>query len=330
MYEVAIIIPAYNEEQCIRQVMLDFHQQLPYAFLCVVDNNSNDSTQKIAQDTLAGLNCSGVVMYEPRQGKSLAVKKAFKEVDAACYLMVDADMTYPPEAAKELVDSVLSGACDMAVGDRHSSGSYKAENSRKFHGFGNSLVAGLINRLFGYTIHDAMSGYRAFSKKFVLLYPIKRSGFELETEMTIHAASHNWRITEIPINFKERPNGSVSKLNTFKDGLRVLKLIIRMYKDFYPLRFFFIAAVFTAILSLLCGYFPVKQYLLTDHISRLPLAILAASLAGISIIIFAVGIILDTCKSYYYSNYELLSNLCMKSDDSTMSASSHCYGENKN
>jgi glycosyltransferase involved in cell wall biosynthesis len=225
MQRLAVIIPAYNEEQTVAETVRAFHAALPEAAIWVVDNNSSDATGERARTCLAELACPGGLLEEPRQGKGNALRRAFSEVDAEIYLLTDADMTYPAGEAEKLVAQVAAGKADMAVGDRHSSGGYQRENSRALHGFGNNLVKTLVNRLFRADLKDILSGYRALSYRFVKSYPILVEGFEIETDMTLHALDKRFAIVELPIEYKERPNGSHSKLNTFSDGLRVLRTI---------------------------------------------------------------------------------------------------------
>ena len=225
--KIAVLIPCYNEEKTIEKVIKGIKKELPKAKIYVYDNNSTDKTSKIAKKNGA------IVRYEPLQGKGNVIRRMFREIDAECYLMVDGDNTYDPKASKKLTDLVLKDKVDMAIGDRLSS-TYFKENKRRFHNFGNKIVRFLINKLFKSHINDIMTGYRAFSYDFVKTFPILSKGFEIETEMTIHALDKNFLLAEIPVQYRDRPDGSVSKLNTYKDGFKVLLtiIIIPLFFDF--------------------------------------------------------------------------------------------------
>lgn len=302
---IAIVIPAYNEEKTIRGVIHDFHRILPEAELYVIDNNSNDRTYQIAEETLAQVGASGRVIQERRQGKANAIRRAFAEIDADIYVMTDADLTYPAKEAEILIQPVIRDEAEMVVGDRISNGRYHHENKRPFHGFGNALVARIINVIFNSKLNDIMSGYRVFSRKFVKTYPILVEGFELETDLTLHALDKKFRITEIPITYQDRPEGSFSKLNTFSDGFRVLWNIFRIFKDYRPLFFFGSLAVLFALGGIAAGIPVVFEYLETRFITRVPLAILATGLMIVALVTFAIGTILDTVVKIHRFNYEL-------------------------
>jgi len=227
MKETAVLIPCYNEEQTIGKVVADFRRQLPEANIYVYDNNSTDGTAVVA--AAAG----AIVRHESAQGKANVIRTMFHEVEARHYVMVDGDDTYPAEAAGEMIRAVESGA-DMVIGDRLSS-TYAAENKRRFHNFGNILVRALVNGCFRSSVTDIMTGYRAFSRRFVKTYPVLASGFEVETEMTIHALDKRLRIVALPVDYRDRPAGSVSKLNTFRDGFKVLLTIFNLIKEYRPL-----------------------------------------------------------------------------------------------
>ena len=222
---VAVLIPCYNEEVTIGKVVDDFRRVLPGAEVWVYDNNSSDRTAQVAREHGAR------VRREPRQGKGNVVRQMLRDIDADCYLMVDGDDTYPAEAAPELVRPVLAGRADHVVGDRLSNGTYGEENKRQFHGFGNGLVRWLIKVLYGFDYADVMTGYRAMSRPFARTYPVLSPGFELETELSIHAVDKRWRIEQVPIEYRDRPEGSESKLNTVSDGLKVLRMIASLFKD---------------------------------------------------------------------------------------------------
>lgn len=292
--DIAIVLPAYNEELTIQNCILEFSKQLPNAKIVVVNNNSTDNTEKISLETFKNNGIDGILLNEFRQGKANAIRKAFKEVDADIYVMVDADMTYPASKVHELINPIINENIDMCIGDRITKGDYKKENKRAFHNFGNQLVQNLVNKLFNSNIIDIMSGYRSFSKRFVKNYPILVEGFELETDMTLHALDKRFNIREIDISYKDRPDGSESKLDTFNDGFKVLVTIFKIFRYFKPFVFFSFLALFFMLLSLLSGIPVINDWLSYQYIYHVPLAILATGLGLISIILFAVGIILDS------------------------------------
>ena len=231
MEKIAVLIPCYNEEHTIEKVVRDVREALPEAVVYVYDNNSTDRTAELAQAAGA------VLRYEHKQGKGNVIRRMFREIDAECYLMIDGDDTYPLNCAKEMTDKVLSHNADMVVGDRLSS-TYFSENKRPFHNFGNSLMRYGINKLFRTDIKDVMTGYRAFSYEFVKTFPVVSKGFEIETEMTIHAVNYNMQVENLVVEFRDRPEGSVSKLNTYSDGLRVIRKMIQLYRKYKPLHYF--------------------------------------------------------------------------------------------
>jgi len=291
---IVIIIPAYNEEKTIKETVLSFFRELPESTIIVVNNNSTDSTKQIAFETFKENKITAKVIDELRQGKANAIRKAFKEVDADIYVMVDADMTYPASKVHELINPIINENIDMCIGDRITKGDYKKENKRAFHNFGNQLVQNLVNKLFNSNITDIMSGYRSFSKRFIKNYPILVEGFELETDMTLHALDKRFNIKEIDISYKDRPNGSESKLDTFNDGFKVLVTIFKIFRYFKPFVFFSFLSFIFAFFSILSGLPVINDWLLHQYIYHVPLAILATGLGLISIILFAVGIILDS------------------------------------
>ena len=244
MDKIAVLIPCYNEEKTVEKVVRDFKAVLPEAVIYVYDNNSSDRTVELAEKAGA------VVRHEYMQGKGNVIRRMFREIDAEVYVMTDGDDTYPAEFAREMVDKVLEHQADMVVGDRLSS-TYFTENKRPFHNFGNSLVRGTINRLFHTEIKDIMTGYRAFSYQFVKTFPVLSKGFEIETEMSIHAADKNMQVDNVIIEYRDRPEGSVSKLNTYADGFRVLGTIFRLYRDYKPFGFFSLFALLLAVVSVL-------------------------------------------------------------------------------
>ena len=288
MANIAVLVPCYNEEMTVEKVCRDFLELLPEATIYVYDNNSTDRTYEIASN----IDPRVVVRRERRQGKGNVVRSMFRDIEADCYVMVDGDDTYPAEHAPEMIRLVLEEGFDMVIGDRLSS-TYFTENKRPFHNFGNVLVRGLINKIFSSDLRDIMTGMRAFSRTFVKSVPIERGGFELETEMTINALDMKLRIAEIPIMYRDRPEGSVSKLNTFRDGFRVLRTILRMFRDYRPMLFFGAVALICLIVALVL-FIPVfADYLRTGLVQRFPTLIVAVGFAEGFLISLACGMILD-------------------------------------
>lgn len=300
--KIAVLIPCYNEAQTIAKVVADFRAALPEAEIYVYDNNSEDGTDEIARQAGA------IVRYEYRQGKGNVIRSMFRDIDADCYLMIDGDDTYPAEHACEMVDLVLNRRGDMVIGDRLSS-TYFQENKRPFHNFGNSLVRTLINRLFGANVKDIMTGYRAFSKEFVKSFPVLSKGFEIETEMTIHALDKNFMLYEIPVMYRDRPEGSVSKLNTYSDGMKVLMTISKLFRDYKPLLFFSIVSV--ALLAFAAVLFvPVLiEYFQTGLVERFPTLIVSGIIALVGIIFFFCGVILEVIAKKHKQLFEIQLNL---------------------
>lgn len=296
---VAVLIPCYNEELTVGEVIDDFRQVLPGASIYVYDNNSSDRTAQVAREHGAQ------VRFEPRQGKGVTVRQMFRDIEADCYLLVDGDSTYPADAAPALINPILAGEADMTVGDRLSNGSYAQENQRPFHDFGNNLVRWLIRLMYGYAFHDVMTGYRAFSRVFVRSLPVVSRGFQLECEISIHAVDKGWRIKEVPIDYRDRPAGSVSKLSTVSDGVRVLMAIGSLFKDYLPFKFFsLVAAVFVA-LGLAVGIPVVAEFAQTGYVSKVPSAILAVGLVFCGALAFSTGCILDTVAKATRKRWEL-------------------------
>lgn len=292
--KVAVILPAYNEELTIADTMLAFYAELPEAEIWVVNNNSKDNTKNIAYETLNRIGASGGVIDESRQGKGNAVRRAFHDVEADIYVISDADLTYPAEQIHELIQPVIAGSADMVVGDRHTGGQYKMENKRPLHNFGNRLVQNLVNRLFNASLVDIMSGYRVFNRLFVKTYPILVTGFEIETDMTLHALDKHFRIVEIPVEYRDRPAGSFSKLNTLRDGMRVMNTITTVLRYYRPLAFFGLAALAISLLGLLAGIPVIYEWIHERYIHHVPLAILATGLEIIALLLVAIGLILDS------------------------------------
>ena len=297
--EIAVIIPCYNEAPTIGKVIDDFHRELPAAAIYVYDNNSTDATAAIA------LKHGATVRFEPRQGKGNVCRQMFRDIDADCYLMVDGDDTYPAESARALSTPILAGEADMVVGDRLSNGTYAQQNARAFHGLGNDLVRAMIRWIYGYGFEDVMTGYRAISRPFVKTFPVLSEGFQIETELSIHAVDRRWRIADVPVEYRDRPEGSVSKLNTVKDGLKVIAMIGTLFKDYRPLKFFSLVALIFCIGGLCAGMPVVTEYLATGLVPRFPTAILAAALMFMAAISLATGFILDAVAKVERKQWEL-------------------------
>lgn len=303
--KIAVVIPAYNEEKTIASTMEGFARELPEAFFVIVDNNSSDDTARNAKSSLRNLNLMGVILSERRQGKGYAVRRAFHDVDAGVYVMVDADTTYNPKDVHRLLLPVLSGEADMVVGDRRSDGIYDKQNNRMFHSFGNNLITKLINFFFNSDLSDILSGYRVFSRRFVKNFPILCAGFEIETELTLHALDKRFRVEEIPVKYSERPTGSVSKLKTYSDGIRILRTIMWVFKDYKPLFFFGIFSLCFFLLGFAIGVPVIMEFVRFRYVYRVPSAILSTGLMIFSLLFFAIGFILDTVAKFHKFNYEL-------------------------
>ena len=302
MDKIAVLIPCYNEAKTVAKVVKDYKKALPEATIYVYDNNSSDGTDKLAKKAGA------VVRYEYKQGKGNVVRSMFRQIDAECYLMIDGDDTYPAENAREMCDIILNHEADMVIGDRLSS-TYFKENKRPFHNLGNVMVRSAINMLFHTHVKDIMTGYRAFSKEFVKGFPVLSKGFEIETEMTIHAVDKNYKLREIPVNYKDRPEGSVSKLNTYKDGAKVLKTIAVLFKEYKPASFFNIFAFIFLALALGFGIPVVVEYYRTGFVPRFPTLIVACIFLIISLLQWITGVILQVIVKKHKQLYEILMNM---------------------
>ena len=303
--EVAIIIPAYNEEKTIGEVVRAFAEQDKNFSIYVVDNNSSDQTGRVAEAVLKEVGAKGCVLFEPRQGKALAVRNAFSNIDADIYVMVDADMTYPASAVHQLIKPVMDGNAEMVVGDRLTAGDYGKENKRAFHEGGNNFVKWLIARLYGCPLHDILSGYRVFSRRFVKTYPVLCEGFELEADLTLHALDKKMAFVEIPIEYKDRPDGSESKLNTVQDGIRILVLIFNIFRHYKPFSFFGVISFCCIIAGMVFGSVPVADYLQHQYVDHVPLAILASALCILSILFLSIALVLDSIANNHKFNFEL-------------------------
>lgn len=299
--KIAVLIPCYNESKTIEKVVKDYKKALPEADIYVYDNNSKDETDKIAKKAGA------IVKYEYRQGKGNVIRTMFRDIDADCYLMIDGDDTYPVENAREMCDLVLSGKADMVIGDRLSS-TYFTENKRPFHNFGNKIVRFLINKLFKNNVKDIMTGYRAFSYDFVKGFPVLSKGFEIETEMTIHAVDKNYKLVEIPVTYRDRPEGSVSKLNTYSDGMKVLKTIAVLFKEYKPMGFFGIISLLLTLISLIFFIPAFVGYFKTGLVVKFPSLIVGCFVLLTAILSLMCGIILQVIVKKDRQQYELIMN----------------------
>lgn len=301
MKKIVVLIPCFNEELTIGKVIKDFQQHLPQAHIYVFDNNSTDRTAEIA------LNAGAIVKKVYQQGKGNVIRAMFRQVEADCYLMIDGDDTYPAEEALKLVTPILEDRADIVIGDRLSS-TYFKENKRAFHNTGNRLVRNLINLIWKQDLKDIMSGYRAFSKSFVKLFPVMSSGFEIETEMTIYALDRRLHLVEVPINYKDRPEGSESKLNTITDGFKVIRTIITLFKEYKPLLFFGWLAFFLILLAI-AFFIPVFiEYLEIGLVPKFPTFILSGFLAITGVLSLFTGLILDVIVEKNRKDFEIKYN----------------------
>lgn len=298
MDKIAVLIPCYNEEKTIKKVVEDFKRDLPEATIYVYDNNSTDGTAEIAKEAGA------IVRFERKQGKGNVIKRMFREIDAECYIMTDGDDTYPSKNAKEMADLVLNEKVDMVIGDRLSS-TYFTENKRPFHNLGNVLVRGLINLIYKSDIRDVMTGYRAFSYCFVKTFPVLSKGFEIETEMTIHALDKNLFNKNLVIEYQDRPEGSESKLSTYSDGYKVLKTIFTLYKNYRPLSFFLWLALMLFIIGSIFVTPVLIDYFKTGLVPKIPSFIAAIFFYISAIQAFFGGLMLDTISRKSRQDFEI-------------------------
>lgn len=287
MDKIAVLVPCYNESNTIKKVVEDWKRELPEAVVYVYDNNSTDHTASIAKAAGA------VVKKEFQQGKGNVIRRMFREIDAECYIMIDGDDTYPAEFGQEMAQCILGKQADMVVGDRLSS-TYFVENKRLFHNLGNTIVRSSINRLFKSNVRDIMTGYRAFSYQFVKTFPVLSKGFEIETEMTIHAVDKNMRVENVVVEYRDRPDGSESKLNTYIDGIKVLKTILSLYKNYKPLNFFGGLALLLSLISLIMFIPVLRIYLITGMVPNFPTLIVSGFIAIAALQAFFSGLILST------------------------------------
>ena len=299
--KIAVLIPCYNESKTIEKVVKDYKNALLEADIYVYDNNSTDGTDEIARKAGA------IVRYERKQGKGNVIRSMFREIEADCYLMIDGDDTYPAESAREMCNYVLNDNVDMVIGDRLSS-TYFTENKRAFHNFGNRIVRWSINTIFRSKINDIMTGYRAFSYQFAKSYPVLSKGFEIETEMTIHAIDKNFTLKEIPVQYRDRPAGSVSKLNTYKDGVKVIKTIATLFKEYKPGLFFNIISLLIFIIAAILAIPVFVEYMNTGLVPRFPTLIVACILLVICLLLTTTSIILQVIVKKNKQIFEILVN----------------------
>lgn len=299
MEKIAVLIPCYNEELTIEKVIKDFRKELPEADIYVYNNNSKDKTKEIA------IKNGAIVVDEYKQGKGNVVRSQFRDIEADIYVMVDGDDTYPAEFVHQLIEPVRNGQADMTIGDRLSNGTYQKENKRPFHEFGNNLVKKAINVLFDTKLKDIMTGYRVFNKRFVKNMPVLSPKFEIETEMSLYALDKKYIIKEIPIVYRDRPEGSSSKLNTVGDGIKGVKTIARMFKDYKPFKFFGLIALILFIIGLAIGIPVLVEFFKTAYITKVPSAILATGFMGLAAVSLQCGIVLDTITRQHKEDYEL-------------------------
>ena len=295
--KTAILIPCYNEAMTIEEVILDFKKHMPHADIYVYDNNSTDDTYNIAE------NAGAIVKREFRQGKGNVVRSMFRDIEADCYIMVDGDNTYPASAGVEMEELVLSGKADMVIGDRLSS-TYFEENKRPFHGFGNKFVRKFINLVFGSDLSDIMTGMRAFSWEFVKSFPVSSKEFEIETEMSIFALNHNFLIEEIPVEYKDRVEGSESKLNTYSDGIKVTRLMFALFRDTRPFVFFSLVTLVLLIIALIYFIPILVAFIQTGYVLKVPTLISISTVVIVAVIIFFTGVILQVIKKQHDDSFE--------------------------
>jgi len=304
--KIAVLIPCYNEELTVTKVVNDFKAELPNADIYVYDNNSIDRTVEYANKAGA------IVRKESRQGKGNVVRSMFRDVEADIYILVDGDDTYPANEIHSLIKVVENHEADMVIGDRLSNGRYQEENKRNFHEFGNKLVQTLVNRIFGSKIKDIMTGYRVYNRFFVKNFPILSKGFQIETEMTVFALNHNFKYKEVQITYRDRPEGSFSKLNTVKDGFRVLNILYELFKHTRPMLFFALVSFAFLVASLFVGIPVIYEFILTHYITLVPSAILASGLAILASLFFVVALILDTMAYYSRLDFEYRLNMYLE------------------
>lgn len=298
--KIAVLIPCYNESITISKVVSDFRKVLPQAIVYVYDNNSNDDTTKLAEEAGA------IVVQEPRQGKGNVLRQMVRDIDADYYILVDGDDTYPAESSLKMLEILQEDKADMVIGDRITCGAYGKENKRPFHDFGNKLVRYLIYRIYGKKLTDVMTGYRAFNRVFAKTLPITTNGFEIETEMSIHAIDKGWRIAQIPVEYRDRPEGSESKLKTIRDGTKVLGTILSLFKDYKPIALFLLLAAILVCGGILFALPIIIEYMNTGLVRRFPSAVLAVGIVGSGLLSLCCGLILDSVAKNARKEYEVL------------------------
>ena len=299
MTKIAVIIPCFNEAATIGQVVKDFAAALPGAAIVVGDNNSQDDTARIARKAGA------IVVREPRQGKGNMMRTLLQAVEAECYLMVDGDATYPAESARQLCDKVLNENCDMVIGDRLSS-TYFTVNRRRFHNTGNRMMRSLVNWMCHSNVQDILTGYRAMSRRFVKNFPLRSTGFEVETEMTVHALEHSFKVDAVPVEYRDRPEGSHSKLSTWGDGLRAIKTALSLFGEHRPLRFFSIIACVLLLFALILVTPVLIEYFQTGLVPRFPTLIVSGFIAMLAMMLWVGGVILEVISRNNWKQYELM------------------------
>ncbi|MBE6800105.1 MAG: glycosyltransferase [Ruminococcaceae bacterium] len=295
--KIAVLIPCYNESATIAKVVRDFRNELPEATIYVYDNNSTDGTAEIAKEAGA------IVRYEYKQGKGNVIRSMFRDIDAEVYLMIDGDDTYPAEHAREMIAPVLNKGAHMVVGDRLSS-TYFTENKRPFHNFGNTFVRFAVNKIFKSDIQDIMTGYRAFSYEFVKTFPVISKNFEIETEMTIHAVDKNLNVANVIIDYRDRQEGSVSKLNTVQDGIKVIFTIVKMFKNYRPFVFFSVIAAFLLLLTVIFFCPVLIKYLVDGVVTRMPTLVVCGFTSISALVCWFSGLLLSTLVSQHRQNFE--------------------------
>lgn len=299
---IAVLIPCYNESKTVAKVVTDYRNALPEADIYVYDNNSKDGTDEIAR------NAGAIVRYERRQGKGNVIRTMFREIEADCYLMIDGDDTYPAEYAREMCDLVLNDNVDMVVGDRLSA-TYFTENKRPFHNLGNRMVRSLVNGIFKGNVTDIMTGYRAFSPLFVKSFPVLSAGFEIETEMTIHALDKNLHLANVAVDYRDRPAGSESKLSTYSDGFKVLKTIFNLYKDYRPMSFFGLFAALFALVGVIMFIPVLVEFARTGLVPRFPTLIVSTVCIILGMLSLVCGLILETVAKKHRQQFEVDLNI---------------------
>lgn len=302
---IAVILPALNEALTVGETIRAFHAHLPAAEIWVIDNGSADDTASTSLHTLRETGSLGGVKSETLRGKGNALRKAFREIEADIYVLADADLTYPADSVTALISPILNHGADMVVADRISAGSYNKTQRRMFHGLGNRVVSSLVNFLYRSNLNDVMSGYRVFNRRFVKNYPILVSGFQIETDLSLHALDKRFKVVEVPIRYLDRPQGSESKLNTFADGGRVLSTIARIFRLYKPLAFFGSLSVISMLAALAFGVPVIAEWSISGLVPRIPTALLATAFAIVSLIFFTIALVLDSMAQYDKRSYEL-------------------------